>query len=272
MDEKQFHKRIKQILASTKRGKYDSTPAEMHDVFHNDVIQKSGGVWSKAVAASEMRQIEWFFNVQPEAVQQAASVKEPDVIKTLNDFLIERGYEYSHIDEGSKKTPEGYITGYDKRYLCEVKSPVLMFDHQASPFGYKFASSHRKILDFIHTAKTQFDTQDPKHELPHILIYTSAHSLLNWKSFTDAIQGGVMDQTGKKLPDLTNTHIYQATKNMISEIDGYIWLQVGSSKQFHQASYFVSKSSDHKSSVQELFNNLRKKDLSNLGLDNFIEF
>ena len=270
MDDKQFHKRIKKILASTKRGKYDSSPAEMHDAFHNDVLGKSRGLWNKEVAAKEMKQLERFFNVQPETVLQAASVKEPEVIKALNDFLIERGYKYSHIDEGSKKTPDGYIDGFDKRYLCEVKSPELKFDNSAGV--YKFTSSHRQILSPIHTAKKQFDTQDPNHEFPHILIYTSAHFQLNWKSFTDAIQGGVMDQTGKKLPNLTNTHIYQATKNMISEIDGYIWIQVGSNKQFHQASYFVNKSSTHMSSVQELFNNLHKKKLSNLGLDNFIEF
>jgi len=270
MDEKQFHKRIKQILASTKRAKYDSSPAEIHDAFHNDVLGKSDGVWNEAVAAEEIKQIEWAFNVQPKEVQQAATVKEPDVIKALNDFLIDRDYEYTHIDEGSKKSPDGYIDGFSKRYLCEVKSPQLKFD--ISTGLYKFTSSHRQILNPIHTAKKQFDTQDPKHEVPHILIYTSAHFLLNWKSFTDAIQGGVMNQNGKKLPDLTNTHIYQATKNMISEIDGYAWLQVRNDKQFHQVSYFLNKNSDHKRSVQELFNNLHKKMLSRLGLDNLIEF
>ena len=270
MDEKRFHERIKQILSTTKRGKYDSSTAEIHDAFHEDVLGKSGGAWNKDVATEVMKQIEWAFNVQPEVVEQAKTVKEPDVIKALNDYLIERGYKYLHIDEGSKKTPDGYIEGFDKRYLCEVKSPELKFDNSVGV--YKFTSSHRQILNPIHTAKKQFASQDPKHEFPHILVYTSAHFQLNWKSFTDAIQGGVKDQTGKKLLDLINTHIYQATKNIIPEIDGYIWLQVGRNKQFYQVTYFLNIRSDRKGLVNELFTNLHKIKISKTGFDNTIEF
>ena len=272
MDEEQFHKQIKDILSITKRGKYDSPTVEIHDAFHNEVVGKSSGVWDKNVAEGVMKEIEWFFNIQPEVVRQAVRVEEQDVITTLKEYLIKRGYEYSHINEGKDKTPEGYITGFGKKYLCEVKSPLLKFDHRASPYGYKFASSHRKILDFIHTAKKQFDAEDSGHKVPHILIYTSAHFQLNWKTFYDSIQGGVIDRSGKKLPDLTSTDIYQATKNMISKIDGYIWLQIASSKQFYQASYFINTNSNHKSSVGELFTNLYENKVSNSGFDNFIEF
>jgi hypothetical protein len=138
MNEDQFHKKIKQILANTKRGKHDSPPAEIHEVFHNDVLGKSGGTWDEAVAAKEMLQIEWAFDIQPEEVKIAASVKEEDVIDVLMKFLKERGYEYAPIKESKVKTPEGYIDGAGIRYLCEVKSPELKFDHKAYPFGYNF--------------------------------------------------------------------------------------------------------------------------------------
>jgi hypothetical protein len=257
MDESQFHKRIKQILASTKRGKYDSPPAEIHDAFHNDVLGRSGGTWDEAIAAQEIHQIEQIFGVQPQAVTEARSVKEADVIGTLIQFLQEREYTYTPIEVGAAKTPDGYIDGYGKKYLCEVKSPELKFDHSAAPFGYKFATSHRTILDFIHTATKQFESQDTGHELPHILIYTSAHPQLHWKSFLDAIQGGVADQKGQRSPDLSTTPVYESTLPLLANIDLYVWFQVsGTGDKFYQVSYFVNQKSKFSKECVELINNL----------------
>lgn len=269
MNEDEFHKRIKQILSRTKQGKHNSSPAEMHEAFHNDVLGKSGGTWDETVAAEEMRQIEWAFNVQPDTVISAASVKEADVIDALVNFLGERKYEYSPIKVGATKTPEGYIDGFGKKYLCEVKSPELKFDHRAAPFGYKFATSHRKILDFVHTAIKQFKSQDTKHELPHILVYTSAHPQLHWKSFLDAIQGGVVDQKGNRSPDFSKTPVYKSTLPLLSGIDLYIWFQVGATnKSFNQVSYYINDNSPHTSECIELIDKLSCIKLS--GMDRLI--
>lgn len=271
MDESQFHKRIKQILSSVKRGEHDSSPAEIHEAFHKDVLGKSGGVWNDAVAAQEIQQIEWAFNVQPESVVMAASVKERDVIANLVRFLGERNYTYTPIQEGAAKTPEGYIEGANKTYLCEVKSPELKFDHSAAPFGYKYTTAHRKILNFIHTAIKQFSSQDVEHELPHILIYTSAHAQLNWKSFIDAIHGGVINQKGERSPDLSHTPVYKSTFPLLSNIDLYIWLQVsGGGDKFFQASYIINEDSKHFKGCMELVNNLSTIKVSNMGMDNII--
>ena len=269
MNEDQFHKRIKQILSSTKRGKHDSSPAEIHEAFHNDVLGKSGGAWDETVAAKEIQQIERAFNVQPETVRKAASVKESGVIEALAGFLEERNYKYIPIEEGPTKTPEGFIDGSSKRYLCEVKSPELKFDHSASPFGYKFKTAHRKILDFIHTAIKQFESQDTKHELPHILLYTSAHPQLHWKSFTDAIQGGVVDQKGNRSPDFSNTPVYKSTLPLLSDIDLYIWFQVSETgDKSYQVSYFINEKSKYRPSCVELVRNLSATELSSM--DNMI--
>lgn len=265
MNEDEFHKRIKQILASIKRSKYDSSPLDIHEAFHNDVLGKSGGTWNNAVAAEEIQQIEWAFNVQPEVVQKAASIKEADILDELAAFLKQRGYTYSPIKEGVSKTPEGYIIGSDGKYLCEVKSPELKFDHDAAPFGYKFKTAHRKILDFIHTAIKQLESQDAKHELPRILIYTSSHPQLHWKSFTDAIQGGVIDQKGKRLPDFSSTPVYRSTVPLLSEIDLYIWLQFNPErKAFHQASYFLNSASPHFEECVRLVKALSRSPLSSM--------
>lgn len=267
MNEQQFHKRIKQILSSTKRGKHDSSPAEIHEAFHNDVLGKGGGVWNAEIAAQEMQQIEWAFNVQPETVVIAASVKESDVIAILIKFLEERGYTYTPIKVGATKTPEGYIEGAGKKYLCEVKSPELKFDQNAAPFGYKYATAHRKILSFIHTAIKQFRSQDPKHLLPRILVFTSAHPQLHQKSFTDAIQGGVIDQNGDRSPDFSKTPAYLSTLPLLPTIDLYIWFQVsGDGSKFYQVSYFSNERSEYIDECNELIALLSKLKIS--GMDN----
>jgi hypothetical protein len=271
MNESQFHKKIKQILSSTKRGKHDSSPAEIHDAFHSNVLSKSGGVWDEDIAAKEMQQIEWAFGVQPEEVRVASSVKESDVITSLVKFLHERGYGYTPIQVGKTKTPEGYIHNTNNKFLCEVKSPELKFDHSAAPFGYKFATAHRKILNFIHTAIKQFISQDADHELPHILIYTSAHPQLNWKSFIDAIHGGVINQKGERSPDLSETPVYKSTFPLLLSIDLYIWLQVsGSGDKFFQASYIINQESKHFEKCMKLVNNLSQIKVSSMGMDNII--
>jgi len=269
MNEAQFHKRLKQILATTRRGQHDSSLADIHEAFHNNVLGKGGGTWDEAVAAKEMQQVEWGFNIQPKEVINAASVKEVDVIDVLVKFLGDRGYKYTHIEEGAKKTPEGYIDGSDRRYLCEVKSPELKFDHRATPFGYKFVTTHRKILDFIHTAIKQFKSHDMDHELPHVLIYTSAHPQLNWKSFLDAIRGGVVDQQGKRSPDFSKTPIYTSTLPLLPNIDLYIWLQVGGTgKKFHQVSYFINEKSVYANDCVDMVKNLSSIGLSSM--DNIV--
>jgi hypothetical protein len=265
MNKDQFHKRIKQILSSTKRGRHDSSPAEIHDSFHNDVLGKSGGVWDDAIAANEMQQIERVFDMQPDVVRVAASVKEADVISTLVKFLEARGYRYTPIQVGKVKTPEGYIDDTNKKYLCEVKSPELKFDHGEAPFGYKFATSHRKILSFIHTAIKQFKSQDVEHQLPHILIYTSAHPQLHWKSFTDAIHGGVVNQRGGRSPDLSETPVYKSTLPLLSNIDLYIWFQVsGQGDKFNQVSYFLNENSAYIEDCRKLVTRLSKSKVSEM--------
>ncbi len=269
MNEDQFHKRIKQILASTKRGKHDSPPVKIHEAFHNDVLGRSSGTWDEGIAAQEIQIIEQIFRVQPEAVTEASEVKEADVIGALIQFLKEREHSYTPIKVGTTKTPEGYIDGLGKRYLCEVKSPELKFDHSAAPFGYKFATSHRKILDFIHTAIKQFKSQDSGHKLPHILIYTSAHPQLHWKSFLDSIQGGVVNQKGHRSPDFSNTQVYKSTLPLIMDVDLYVWFQVGtSSKNFNQVSYFINETSKHRHECIDLVSSLSRTRLSSM--DNII--
>lgn len=139
-----------------------------------------------------------------------------------------------------------------------------MFDHDAAPFGYKFSTTHSKILDAIHNAKKQLKKLDPEHALPHILVYTSAHPQLNYSSFVNAIRGYIALQDGTITTDLRDTAIYKNTKGIVQDIDLYIWFQVGGSKEFFQATYFGNQESVHAEAIDDLLGRLKSVPLSSM--------
>jgi len=258
MNEDEFHKRIKEILAIN-HGKNDSSAQEIHQFFSNEVKSRSVKDWDNTVAAQVIREFEWATNTQPKRDELA----EDEIKSMLGEFLSERGYKLSVIKEGTNKTPDCYIENDKQRYICEIKSPILNLDHATGTF--KFKTSHTKLLNFIHTAAKQFKEQDPDHKLPWILVFSSSHFQLNWKTFVDATQGGVIDQKGNRLPDFSNTPAYTSAQLLIRDIDVYIWFQANArGKKFYQVSYFLNGKSTHINEVVELVKNLSHKSLSSM--------
>lgn len=264
MDKKQFHQKLKHIYSHTKRVKYDSSFKDFSAAFMSDIIGKSNGGWDESIAAQTLGFAEYIFGAQPEATQNAMLVKPKDAEAALERFLADRDYAYRHIPESSEQTPDGYIEGFGSKYICEVKSPVLMFDHDAAPFGYKFSTTHNKILDAIHNAKKQLAKLDPEHSLPHILVYTSAHPQLNFSSFVNAIRGYIALQDGTITTDLRDTAIFKSTEGIIQDIDMYLWFQIGGGEKFFQASYFSNCGSPHAKAVDDLISRLKSTPVSSM--------
>ena len=264
MDKKQFHQKLKHIYSHTKRSKYGSSFEDISDALISDVIGKSSGGWDESIAAQTLGFAEHIFGAQPEATQNAMLVKPKDAEAALEHFLAGRDYAYSHIPESSEQTPDGYIEGFGGKYICEVKSPILMFDHEAAPFGYKFSTTHNKILDAIHNAKKQLGKLDSEHSLPHILVYTSAHPQLDYSSFVNAVRGFVATQDGTITTDLRNTAIFKNTESIIQDGDLYIWFQVGGGGKIFQASYFSNQKSIHTKAIEDLISGLKSTPLSSM--------
>jgi hypothetical protein len=264
MDKKQFHQKLKHIYSHTKRGKYDSSFQDISDALISDVTSKSDGGWDESIAAQTIGFAEHIFGAQPELTQNAMLVKPQDAEAELEQFLADRDYSYSHIPESSEQTPDGYIEGFDGKYICEVKSPILMFDHDSAPFGYKFSTTHNKILDAIHNAKKQLEKLDPEHSLAHILIYTSAHPQLNYSSLINAVRGYIALQDGTVTTDLRDTAIFKNTVSIIQDIDLYLWFQVGSGGKFFQASYFSNDESTHTKAIDDLISMLKTNPISSM--------
>lgn len=263
MDKKQFISRLKYIYHHTKRQSGDSSFTDIRDAFLREVIAKSSGGWDESVAAQTMGVVEHIFKVQPEATQLAQLITSDDAEATLEHFLVDRGYTYEHIPESKDQSPDGYIEGRGDKYLCELKSPVLMYDHDATPFGYKFTTKHRKILDAIHQARAQFEALDPDHSLPHILAYTSAHPQLDYHNFISAVRGYEATRDGTITTDLRNTNVFKNTQPIIKSIDLYIWLRITSIGVL-RVSYFANLESVHKDAVGRLVKHLKVKPLSNM--------
>lgn len=258
MNEEQFHKRLKEILAAN-RGPHNSPDIEVHEAMSKQVKGISGKDWNEQTAAQVIQQFEWATGTKPTTTK----ISESEVKVILTEHLDARKYEFTHIPEETLKTPDGLIKGFAREYVCELKSPVLNLD--VATQLYKFKTTHRKILDFIHTATKQFETFDPKREIPRVMIFTSIHPQLNWKSFLDAIQGGITNQDGSMLSDHSKTEFYQSTLPLLSGIDLYVWYQVSGNKdKFYQASYFLNEESLHLEDCKELVTNLSNPKISSM--------
>lgn len=255
MDETQFHKRLKEILAIN-RGPHNSPDQRFHEMMSREVKSRSKKQWDENTAAQVMREFEWATNTQP----KRDDISEADIKAMINGFMQNRDYLAIPIAEGAEKTPDFYVEKNDSIYLVEVKSPILNFNIQKQL--YMFKTSHTKILGHIHTAIKQFKEQDRNHELPWVLLFTSSHAQLNWSTFVDVLQGTPVDEARRSAP------AYTSTVPLIEQIDGFIWLQAsGVTKKFHQASYLVNTSSAHRRKVEKLIRDMSAIRLAG-GMDN----
>src|SRR5690606_33499610 len=114
---------LKEIL-SANQGEHNSPNGQFHDVFDKEVRKRSGKDWDDATAAQVIREFEWVTKTQP----KRDDISEADIKTMLGDFMSERGYTLTHIEEGADKTPDCYIEKDGSKYLTEIKSPVLNID------------------------------------------------------------------------------------------------------------------------------------------------
>lgn len=258
MNKDQFHQRIKEIL-SNNRGEHDSPSRDFHDALSKEVVGRSGKDWDDEVAAQVIREFEWATNTPPRTIE----LPEDEIKDIIKTFLVDRGYTLAQIPEQDHKTPDCYIENEDHKYLSEIKSPVLGFDTESGV--YKFKTTHRKILNFIHTAVKQFEELDSGHRIPRVLVYASVHPQLNRHSFMDALQGGVVGQGGSKSPDFSKTPTYTSTLPLLPEVDMYVWFQVSNThKNLYQVTYFINEDSTHVSESLDLAKTLSRNRLSSM--------
>jgi hypothetical protein len=195
------------------------------------------------------------------------NLTENQITNIVEDYLKSCGYSLQRIPEGGDKTPDFEIAKQENEYVAELKSPELLMDDITQLF--KFKTTHSKLLTFIRKARKQFISFDSEHKKPRVLIFTSSHFQLNWKSLTDAMQGGVVVQGGQASPDFTKTEAFKKAATEMYDIDLYIWLQLNAEqKKAYQLTILANQKTKHKTLTTKIVEDLHAHKLSTM--DNFV--
>ena len=171
-------------------------------------------------------------------------LKETETRTIVKEYFSNHGFSVLEINPKNlpqaKKSPDFVIKkGGDIKGYCEVKTPA----HILNPIThlYHWDTTFYKLRKFLHKARKQFSDYDPNHKKPWIVVFTSNHPQLNWKSFADNVIGAIVFN-GKILKDFRNKNfITESNKDLIS-IDLIIWLQVNyiDRRKVYQVRFFVN--------------------------------
>lgn len=181
-------------------------------------------------------------------MSNANHVREQKLLSAYVKYLKDRGYSTSKIDESDVETPDLLVKGKDFEFLNEFKSPELILDSETNL--YKFKTTLPKLLRHTHKAVGQLKQEDPDHSKMWAVTFASASMQLNFKSLTDALQGGVVVD-GKLDPDFTQTTNYKNLIPKVRDVDLFIWLQTNDKMEtFGRATFILSNQSGHKKEVE----------------------
>jgi hypothetical protein len=195
-----------------------------------------------------------------------ADLSEEELLKSYKSYLKARGYKATKIVETASETPDLEVVKSPNTYLNEFKAPELILDPATGL--YKFKTTNSKLLRFINKAVNQLESNDPSHEKPWVITCASTHFQLNWKNFSDALQGGVVFD-GRMDPDFTKTAVFQKVLTKVYQADLYIWLQVNANeKRPYQATFILNQRSSYKELVEKMVLDLNSKPLSSM--DNIV--
>lgn len=230
-----------------------------------DTTQFAGGAWKDDVAAERFKQWVWLHGEthKPKKI----GLPESALQRVYMKYLEERGYTASKLTANKgkregRKAPDFLIEGRSLELLNEFKGPELVFNEELKL--YKFQTTHSKILTFVSKAVKQLQTEDSKHERPWVVTFASTHFQLNWRSFADAMQGGVV-YDDKLSPDFTNTEVFKRVIAKAKEIDLYIWLQVGPNDgSIYQVSLVANNDSKFLEAVKQFVADMKVKDVSSM--------
>lgn len=189
-------------------------------------------------------------------------LKEEKLLELYEAYLNGRGCRMAKIPESSAETPDLEVTFNNVQILNELKAPELIIDPATNL--YKFKTTISKLLRLVDKATNQLSSYDHKHAQPWVITLASNHFQLNWKNFTDALQGGVIFD-GEVASDFTNTAVFQQALKKIREPDVYLWLQVSQdNSKLYQASYILNDETNHRKEVGQLIEKLSTIPLSSM--------
>lgn len=184
---------------------------------------------------------------------------ESEALTVVKNFLIKHKFIPVRIEPKKQSDKQRYPDLIVKEnevdsFYCEVKTPLLKTNPKTNMFHW--TTSISKLRDFVHTSVKQFESYNPYHSLPWILVFTSDHFQLNMHNFCQCIQG-VVAYNGNVIKDLRNMRFIKDTEKDLSSIDMYLWLQISpKDKTIYQLKMFLYDHSPHLLKVERISNHL----------------
>lgn len=176
---------------------------------------------------------------------------EHQILSSVSDYLVGRDYKVIRLN--TKALPIGIkcpdfqvLLNNGSSFYCEVKSPLLQANEITKMFHW--TTSVTKLRDHIHKAVEQFSEQDPRHESPWVLIFTSDRMQLNWSSMTHAYAGKVY-YGDKVIADLTHLKRVKDTVRDVEQIDLFVWMQMNEQADIYQVRLMIQSKSKLRSQV-----------------------
>ena len=166
-------------------------------------------------------------------------------IAVAQGFFASRGISTERISPGmypgKGKLPDLHGEfGKGGFFFSEVKSPRL---DEAPGGGFAHHTTMSKLLGMLRKARKQFESVNPKHLVPNVLIWVSRHFQLNWSNFVDTFHGyiGIGDHV---LRDFRGADFVRRTERDWRIVDLHVWLQVNEEDVVFEMKLFRLASSE----------------------------
>jgi hypothetical protein len=160
---------------------------------------------------------------------------EPSILATVEQYLEGKMMTSERVMQRmfpGKKIPDLRVKWSDGGiFYCEVKSPQLVLEQKTNL--YKHDTTISKLRQFLHTATQQFNSVNPNHLIPNVLVWTSEHFQLNWHNFVASILGAITVED-RSIRDLTKHGAVVRTAKDWEKVDIHIWLQLNDSGVYQQ--------------------------------------
>jgi hypothetical protein len=173
------------------------------------------------------------------------NLTEKQIKKIVSEYLESFGLSVAVINpkklSPGQKSPDLEVNQNDKTiFYAEIKSPKPRLNPETQTYNW---STYSKISGLIHKAIKQLRSYDSSHKVPHIIIFTSTNSQLNWTNLKHTIDESVSNN---------ETQINDVNKD-IKRIDGFIWLQINpESQKIYEIKTFVNEESKFKTKLIEI--------------------
>jgi hypothetical protein len=134
--------------------------------------------------------------------------------------------------------------------LCEVKTPGHYIDPVLRMYLWK--NVYGRLRDRLRKARKQFESYDPKHQLPRVVVFTSNHPQLNYTHCRSNIIGAMV--VGNKiLQDFRNLPEFKYAEKNIRNVDMILWCQVNRmNKVIFETEHFINGKSKYLETIKQI--------------------